>query len=94
MKRHVGISLNLAQDESTVLPVDQIGPMTTHLAGCRTATATLAASGVSWAKAVAMKAETTPQTGLADSSSRVSHGSGRYEARSTLSSVHSLPCLK
>lgn len=23
MKRHVGISLNLAQDESTVLPVDQ-----------------------------------------------------------------------
>ncbi|MER9093275.1 hypothetical protein NKI34_19660 [Mesorhizobium sp. M0700] len=33
MKRHVGISLNLAQDESTVLPVDQIGRMTTHLAG-------------------------------------------------------------
>ncbi|MER8402819.1 hypothetical protein [Mesorhizobium sp. M0898] len=45
MKRHVGISLNLAQDESTVLPVDQIGPMTTHLAGCRTATATLCGLG-------------------------------------------------
>jgi hypothetical protein len=37
MKRYVGIPLDLAQDEGTVLSVDQIGPMATHLAGRRTA---------------------------------------------------------
>lgn len=40
MKCHVG--LDLVQDDSTMLPVVQIGPVTAHLARCRTSKATLA----------------------------------------------------